>query len=281
MLKINSFFLLICVLFLSSGLAGFAQVTSLPPAEAGAKEKLSTSPRHGEWVIVPVGGKDKVEVWVVYPERKEKAPVVIVIHEILGLSDWIRAVTDQLAAEGFIALAPDFLSGKGPEGKGSSAINPDTVRTLIRDLQSNEIVSRLNAVAKYASSLPASSGKFGTVGFCWGGGISFDYATEQPDLDAAVVYYGTSPAKEKLSRINAPVLGLYGGDDARVNATIPDADTEMKRLKKSYTYQIFEGAGHAFLRMQEGREGANLRATQQAWPLMVQALKNALNAPPK
>jgi carboxymethylenebutenolidase len=172
-------------------------------------------------------------------------------------------VADQLAAEGCIAVAPDFLSGKAPDGKGSPSVAPDAARQLIGGLKQAEIISRLNAVAG---------------GYCCGGGISFQYATEQHDLAAAIVYYGVSPAAAALGRIRAPVLGLYGGDDARVNATVVPAQEEMKRLGKRFEVETYEKAGHAFLRQQDGREGANLRATQKAWPRMVEFLRQAMPA---
>jgi carboxymethylenebutenolidase len=255
---------------------GAAIAAGLPPGETEAKSRLLESPRHGEWARVDAGGGDMVDLWVVYPERKDRAPVVLVIHEIFGLTDWIRSVADQLAADGFIAVAPDFLSGKGPGGKGSGSVDVDTARSLVRELDGGEIVRRLDAAARYATSLPAAEKRFATVGFCWGGAVSFAYATRQPELYAAVVYYGTSPAAETLAGIKAPVLGLYGGDDNRVNATIPDAEREMKRLGKRFGSEIYEGAGHGFLRAQDGREGANLRAAQKAWPRTVEFLKKAL-----
>ena len=263
------------ILLLAGAAAVSAQAAGLPPTEAGAKERLLSSPRHGEWVHVAVPGGDKVDAWVVYPERADKAPVVMVIHEIFGLSDWVRAVADQLAAEGFIAIAPDLLTGKAPGGKGSSAVDPDTARQLISQLQGPEIARRLNAVAAYASGLPAATGQYAVVGYCWGGGISFSYATEQPALKAAVVFYGVAPATQSLARITAPVLGLYGGSDARVDATIPPAAAEMKRLGKRFDYELFDGAGHAFLRLQDGQGGANLKAAQKAWPRMVEFLRQS------
>jgi carboxymethylenebutenolidase len=268
-------FLVLLLLAAAAGLAS-AQI-ALPPLEKDAKARLESSPRHGEWVTVEAPAGDKIDTWIVYPERKDRAPVVLVIHEIFGLTDWARSVADQLAAEGFIAVAPDFLSGKGPEGKGSSSLAPDAARQLNSALQPAEVVSRLNAVAAWATKLPAATVRFGVVGYCWGGGISFLYATEQPDLGAAVVYYGVSPATPALARVRAPVLGLYGGDDARVNATVPAAQEEMKRLAKRYEVEIYDGAGHAFLRQQDAREGANLRAAQRAWPRTVQFLKAALS----
>lgn len=242
---------------------------SLPPSEEGSRAALDKSPRHGEYVQIKVPGTDvSLNTWVVYPERKEKAPVVIVIHEIYGLADWIRAVADQLAEDGFIAVAPDLISGKGPGGGGTGSVaTRDEVTKLVRALTPEEVVVRLNAVRDYAIKLPAANGRTAAIGFCWGGGTSFMYATAQPALNAAVVYYGTSPSDAAaFAKIKAPVLGLYGGDDARVNTTIAPAEAEMKKLGKTYEYHMYDGAGHGFLRAQEDRNGANMKASQQAWP---------------
>jgi carboxymethylenebutenolidase len=241
----------------------------LPPGAEGAVEALKRSSRHQEWVDIAVAGGTPLKTFVVYPERKEKAGVVIVIHEIFGLSDWIRGVADQLAEDGFIAIAPDLLSGKGPNGGGTAELG-EKVTQVIRTLTPDEVVAKLNAVREYGMKLPASNGKTGVVGYCWGGSASFGYAVAQPALNAAVVYYGPSPANTApYANIKAPVLGLYGGNDARVNATIPTAEEMMKKEGKSYEAHTFEGAGHGFLRQQSGAEGANLRATEKAWPLTV------------
>lgn len=258
-------------------LSGIASAQALPPAEAEAASRLLASPRHGEWVRFDAGGRDEVEAWIAYPERKDKAPVVIVVHEIFGLSDWARAVADQYAAEGFIAIVPDFLSGKAPDGiGGSAALGPEGARGAIARLDPAEIMKRLEGAAAFGTSLPSAAKSFGVVGFCWGGGVSFAWATQQPRLGAAVVYYGTSPAAAALASIKAPVLGLYGGADARVNATIPAAKAEMERLGKRYETEIYEGAGHAFLRQQAGQEGANLAAARAAWPRSLRFLREAL-----
>ncbi|HSE64276.1 MAG TPA: dienelactone hydrolase family protein [Thermoanaerobaculia bacterium] len=251
---------------------------ALPPSEATAKAALDASTRHGEYVDVksPAGGTP-IRTFVVYPERKDKAGVVIVIHEIYGLSDWIRSVADALAREGFIAVAPDLISGLGPGGGGTeSAASRDDVVKLVRGISPEDANARLDAVRAWAIGLPAANGRTATIGFCWGGARSFAYAAAQPALDAAVVYYGTSPETAELAKIRAPVVGLYGGDDARVNATIPAAETEMKRLGKVYEPNVYEGAGHGFLRQQDGKEGANLRATEQAWPRTVAFLRERL-----
>jgi carboxymethylenebutenolidase len=251
---------------------------NLPAAEETAKAALESSPRHGEYVDVknPAGGTP-IRAWIVYPERKDKAGVVIVIHEIFGLSDWIRAVADQLAREGFIAIAPDFVSGHGPGGGGTDSVaSRDDVVKLVRESTPEETVARLNAVRDYAMKLPAANGKVATIGFCWGGGRSFAYAAAQPALNAAVVYYGTSPETPALAGVRAPVLGHYGGDDARVNATIAPAEAELKKLGRSYEPHIYDGAGHGFLRQQTGRDGANAKATAQAWPRTIAFLREHL-----
>lgn len=249
-----------------------------PPPDSLAKARLEKSPRHGEYADVKLEGSSTlIRTWVSYPERKDKAPVVIIIHEIFGLSDWIRSVADQLAADGYIAVAPDLISGMGPGGGGTESVaSRDDVTKLIRGLSADEAIKRLNAVRAYAVKIPAANGKSATVGYCWGGSQSYAYATKQPELNAAIVFYGTSPAAADLANIKAPVLGFYGGDDARVNVTIEPASGEMKKLGKVYEYEVFEGAGHGFLRQQAGRNGANLKATQKAWPRMLEFLKKNL-----
>ena len=250
---------------------------NLPAAEETAKAALDKSPRHGEYVDVKAPDGTPIRTWISYPERKDKAGVVIVIHEIFGLSDWIRGVADQLAREGFIAVAPDLISGHGPGGGGTASVaSRDDVVALVRAVTPEEATARLHAVRAYAMKLPSASGKTATIGFCWGGSRSFAYAVDQPALDAAVVYYGTSPETADLARIKAPVLGLYGGDDARVDATIPPAEAEMKRLGKTYEPHVYDGAGHGFLRAQSGRDGANLKATQQAWSRTIAFLRDRL-----
>ncbi len=254
-------------LVLSTGVAR-AAAPALPPSEDTAKARLEASPRHGELMSVDVAGT-AVKTWVVYPERKDKAPVVIVVHEIFGLTDWIRAVADQLAADGFIAVAPDLLSGKGPGGGGTEAYpSRDDAVKAVSGLSRDEVVARLDAVRTWALALPAASGRSASIGFCWGGGTSFAWALRQPGLNGAVVYYGMSP--EEPMGGTAPILGLYGGNDARVDATIEPAKTV---LGARYDPHVFEGAGHGFLRAQRGQDGANLRATEQAWPLTLAFLR--------
>ena len=240
---------------------------SLPPDAAGARARLAASPRHGEWVMISAGA-DSVRAWVVYPERKDKAPVVVVVHEIFGLSPWVRSIADQLAADGFIAIAPDLLTMKNLPNPTDS-VPGELATAAIRTLEKADVHRYIDATARYAMALPAALPKYGIVGFCWGGGASFDHAVHSPTLGASVVYYGPSPAPGNLASVKAPVLGLYGGTDARIAATIPAADSTMKAMKKTYTHYTYEGAGHGFLRQQSGQSGANLTATQQAWPATI------------
>jgi len=250
-----------------------AQGAGLPASNATAAERLQKSPRHGEWVSVTVGPADSVTAWVVYPERRDKAPVVLVIHDNRGITDWSRSVADQLAADGFIGIAVDLLNMKRGNQNLFSDWPVDSVRAVLGSLTPEAINRSLDAVARYGMALPAALPKYGVVGFCWGGARSFLHATAAPGLGAAVVYYGSPPPADAMAAIKAPVLGLYGGNDARINATIPATDSAMKRLGKTYEYQIFEGAGHGFLSGQEGQNGANLTASQQAWPRTIAFFK--------
>ncbi len=248
--------------------------SNLAPSADTAAAALKNSPRHGEWVDVPMGDV-KIKTWVVYPEVKDKAPVVIVIHEIFGMTDWVRSVADQLAAEGFIAVAPDLLSGMGPDGGGTESLGNNVGKTISK-LTAEDQAKRIDAVRDYALAQPSATDKSATIGFCWGGGASFAYATHQPKLNAAVVYYGTPPKKDDLAKITCPVLGCYGGNDARISATVEPTKSTMAELKKDYTPNIYDGAGHGFLRQQSGQNGANLKATQQAWPTTIEFLKKNL-----
>src|SRR5262245_29960858 len=218
-------------------------------AQEWAKQKLEKSPRHGEWVPIKHDNRT-VQAFVVYPETKQKAPVIIVIHEIFGLSDWARSVADQLAANGYIAIAPDLLSGMGPKGGGTSEFGSvQDAMKAISGLDPDQVTADLNATADYAKKIPAANGKIAVAGFCWGGGQSFRFATNRKDLSAAFVFYGPGP--KDVSAINAPVYGFYGGNDARIDATIPDTTTSMKVAGKTYDPVTYEGAGHGFMRAGE------------------------------
>lgn len=257
--------------------APVASDASLPAGALDVASRLARSPRHGEWAMIRTGPADSVKAWVVYPERATKAPVVVVIHEIFGLSTWVRGVADQLAADGYIAIAPDLLTGKATPAVGSDTLTQQVATAAIRTLASTDVQRQLAAVGQYGMSLPAAEKRYGTVGFCWGGSTSFMHAVMSPaGLGAAVVYYGTSPADSLLPRVTVPVLGLYGGEDARVDATVPPAELAMRNLGKTFEPHTFAGAGHGFLRQQDGQNGANLAAARQAWPLTIDFFRTHL-----
>ncbi|HZS25781.1 MAG TPA: dienelactone hydrolase family protein [Candidatus Angelobacter sp.] len=210
---------------------------------------MEKSPRHSEWVPLKHGNRT-VQAFVVYPEVKHKAPVIIVIHEIFGLTDWARSMADQLAAKGYIAVAPDLLSGMGPKGGGSSefASTQDAVKA-VSALDPDQVTADLNAAADYAKTIPAGNGKIAVAGFCWGGTQSFRFATNRKDLKAAFVFYGQGP--EDVSSITAPVYGFYAGEDSRIGATIPDTKAAMQAAHKKYDPVTYQGAGHGFMRAGE------------------------------
>ena len=214
---------------------------------------------HGEWVYIK-RGRDSVRAYVAYPERKTKAPAVIVIHEIFGLTDWEPKVADRLAKEGFVAILPDLLSSK----HGKSPTDPDAGRKLIGELEPDRITADLDAVYAYVNGLPAvSRDQIGVIGFCWGGGQSFRYATNNPKLRAAVVAYGPAPDTAAMRRIQAPVLGIYGENDERINASLPEVTAAMQSDGKTFISEVYPGTGHGFLK--PGRQGSDGPQVEKAW----------------
>jgi carboxymethylenebutenolidase len=199
-----------------------------------------------------------LDAFIVYPEVSHKAPVVVLIHEIFGLSDWARSMADDIAAMGYIVIAPDLLSGFGPNGGGTSAF-PDqqAVIRAVSGLDPDAVNADLNAAADYAKKLPAANGKLAVTGFCWGGGKSFLYAAERHDLSAAFVFYGPPPPTAGMASITAPVYGFYAGDDARITATVPETRAQMKAAGKKYDPVTYDGAGHGFMRAGEDPENTN------------------------
>ncbi|MGH9903503.1 MAG: dienelactone hydrolase family protein [Pyrinomonadaceae bacterium] len=238
------------------------------PAQDWAKQRLEKSPRHQEWVTVKNGNRT-VHSFLVYPEVKSKALAVVVIHENRGLTDWVRSVADQLAEAGYIAIAPDLLSGMAPNGGRTADFADGTaIGQAFAKLAPEQVTADLNAVADYVRKLPAANGKLAVAGFCWGGRQTFRFATNRPDLKAAFVFYGNGPeTKEEIARINSPVYGFYGGNDARVNATIPKSAELMKETGKKYEPVTYEGAGHGFMRAGEepAATEANKKARDEAW----------------
>ncbi|HEV8658012.1 MAG TPA: dienelactone hydrolase family protein [Thermoanaerobaculia bacterium] len=244
-----------------------------------AKQSLAKSPRHHEWVNVKSGDRT-VSAFVVYPEVKTKATAVVVIHEIFGMTEWVQMLADELAEAGYIAIAPDLLSGMG-------VTDPNAVGKAIRDLPPDQITADLNAVADYVAKLPAANGKVAVAGFCWGGTQSFRFATNRPSLAAAFVFYGSGPeSPDAIAAIKAPVYGFYAGNDARIGATVPKTQELMKAAGKTYDIVTYEGAGHGFMRAgdapppaadaeQKVRDAyaANKKARDEAWKRWKDLLK--------
>jgi len=256
----------------------FTPLTSACHAQDWAKTRLEQSPRHREYVSVKRDGRD-IQTYVVYPEMKGKAPVVVLIHEIFGLTDWMKLEADEVAAKGYIVVAPDLLSGSGPNGGGSDALyaspgGQDAVIKGVMGLDSTQVNLDLDAVTNYGKNLSAASGKVIVGGFCWGGSASFEFATHRPDLSAALVFYGTPPKTAELTKIHAPIYGFYAENDARVSSTISAATTEMKAAGKTYEPVTYAGAGHGFMRAGQAPDAsdANKKAYDEGSVRMFQIL---------
>jgi carboxymethylenebutenolidase len=228
---------------------------------------------HGEWVYVKKRGQtDSVRAYIAYPERKDRAAAVVVIHEIYGLTDWEPTVADRLAKSGYVAIVPDLLSTK----YGRSPANADSGRTLVGQLEPSRITADLDAVVAYLNGLSAvRGGDIGVMGFCWGGGQTFRYATNNPKLRAAVICYGPPPESGALARIQTPLLGVYGENDARINTTLPNIADRLKGMGKSFTYRIYPGTGHGFLK--PGRQGSDGPQADKAWGDILAFLKGKLD----
>jgi carboxymethylenebutenolidase len=243
-------------------------------AQDWAKARLDTSPRHREYVTLQHGDR-KLQAYVAYPEVKGKASVVVMIHEIFGLSDWAKEMADELAGEGFIVVAPDLLSGFGPGGGGSSEFtSQDAVMKAVSGLDPAVVLADLDAAADYGKKLPAANGKIAVAGFCWGGGKSFAFAAHRKDLSAAFVFYGPGPAD--VSTITAPVYGFYAGNDSRIGATVPATIDAMKAAGKTFEPVTYDGAGHGFMRAGEDPGNTvpgNKTAREQGFVRLVKLLK--------
>lgn len=239
------------------------------------KDELEKSPRHGEWVKITAADKHELNAFIVFPEVKEPATAIIVIHEIFGLTDWIRLVADRLAADGFVAICPDLLSGMGPEGGGTESFDSgDDVRRAIRGLAPERVTTDLDAVLKYVRDLPSTNDKVAISGFCWGGKQTFRYAVHSDEIAGAFVFYGSAPPIEDIPKISAPVYGFYGESDNRINATIDGTKAAADAAKVTYQPIIYKGVGHAFLRrgMAENANEAQKKATKEAWERWVKLL---------
>ena len=249
-------------------------------AQDWARARLDASPRHHEYVTLKHDNRS-LQAFVVYPEVKNKATVIVLIHEIFGLSDWAKEMADELAGQGFIVVAPDLLSGMGPNGGGSSAFpDRDSTTKAVSGLDASQVNADLDAAADYGKKIPAANGKIVTVGFCWGGGKSFAFATHRKDLSAAFVFYGPGPAD--VSSITAPVYGFYAGNDARIGATVPATTEAMKAAGKKYEPVTYDGAGHGFMRAGEDptdTNPANKTAREQGFSRLVKLMNGIGGAP--
>ncbi len=257
------------------GVAVFMMAASIClHAQDWAKARLEASPRHREYVAIKHDNRT-VQTLVVYPEVSAKAPVVILIHEIFGLSDWAKEMADELAGEGFIVIAPDLISGSGPKGGGSDELTSQDDRVkAVSALDAAQVTADLDAVADYGKHLPAANGTLAVVGFCWGGGKSFAFAAHRHDLAAAFVFYGPGPAD--VSSITAPVYGFYAGNDARIGATVPGTVEAMKAAGKTFEPVTYDGAGHGFMRAGEDPTNTvpgNKTAREQGYARLVKLLK--------
>ncbi|MFN8654100.1 MAG: dienelactone hydrolase family protein [Gemmatimonadales bacterium] len=240
------------------------------PMKAGAMGRDSVT-THGEWVKFANAAGDSVRAYVAYPERKDKAPAVIVIHEIFGLTDWEPTVADKLAGQGYVAVVPDLLSSRF----GMSPASGDSGRKLVAQLSPDGVNADLDAAYAYLNTLPAvKKDHIGTIGFCWGGARSFRYATANPKLKAAVICYGSAPDSALMPNIKAKLLGVYGEEDARINAALPDVTRQLKQAKVKSSYDIYPGTGHGFLK--PGRKGSDGPAVEQAWARILEFYKKSL-----
>ena len=279
--------------------------TGLPPSANAAAGRVAASPRHGEWVKFPVGQgtSDSLMAWIVYPSTQGKAPVVVVVHEIFGLQTWVRGVADQVAADGFIAIAPDFLT-RVRGGASTVELSGDSARKIIAGVDAAERNRIIAAAASYAMTQPSAEQRYAVIGYCWGGGTTFMHAVNGgvKGFSGGVSFYGTSyltqgmpatattaavPATinpDSLSKIKVPIMLLNGSKDARIGAAMPALDSTMKAMRKDYTGMNYEGAVHGFLRAQDdpkqtrdpAEEAANLAATKDAWPRTIAFLKKHL-----
>ena len=237
-------------------------------AQDFALEQLENSPRHHEWVEVKSGDRN-VHCFVAYPETSENTLAVIVIHENRGLTDWVRSFADQMAAAGYLAIAPDLLSDFAPDkAQTSSFESSDAARDAIYQLDPDQVTQDLQVVQEYIANVPASNGKTVVMGFCWGGSQTFRFATNDDEIAAALVFYGSAPEQaSEIAKISAPVYGFYGENDQRINAGIPATEKMMQEAGKTYEYEIYPGAGHAYMRQGDDPQGSaeSKKATADSW----------------
>ena len=267
---------------------------ALPPSNNAAAARLAASPRHAEWVKLAwePGSPDSLMAWIVYPSTANaRTPVVVVVHEIFGLSTWVRGVADQVAADGFIAIAPDLVS-RARGGPSTTELSGDSARKLIVNVNTTERNKGIVAAARYAMSQPSAAPRYAVIGYCWGGSTVWAHAVNggTTGYSGGVAFYGTPymdgkvPNADSLAKITKPVMLLSGSVDQRIGAAMPAIDSTMKALGKSYVGINYPGAIHGFLRAQndpkaqrdEAEEQANLAETKDAWPRTLEFLRRNL-----
>lgn len=245
-------------------------------AQDYAQKQLSESPRHHEWIQLDCGDRE-LNCFVAYPETSEKSTVVIAIHENRGLTDWVRSFADQLAAKGFIVVAPDLLSDFNMNLRSTRDFDSsDEARRGIYALTDEQVQNDLNVTQAFAENIPSGNGKTVVAGFCWGGAQSFRMATYNDDIEAAMVFYGSTPEKDKIEQISVPVYGFYAGDDLRINSQIPETEEWMKKAGNVYDYVVYPGAGHAYMRQGESPDASedNKAARDESWERLVNILND-------
>jgi carboxymethylenebutenolidase len=242
------------ILLLGAG-GGWLLASRAPMADPGAAEPTT----HGEWVSYPNADGQTVRAYVAYPERQGKAPAIIVIHEIFGMTDWEPTVADDYASKGYVAIVPDLLSSRF----GSTGDVADSARRLVSELSRESVVRDLDATYAYVNAQPATEpDNTGVIGFCWGGGSVWTYASHNPKLKAAVVCYGPLADTTMLRTVTAPVLGVYGENDGRVTNSLPTIARMMQAMGKSFVADSYPGTGHGFLK--PGRKGSDTPAAERA-----------------
>jgi carboxymethylenebutenolidase len=250
--------------------AAHALLPILENSYAKAEVVPKDDPRLQTDNITYPGATGDVRAHFARPKGDEKLPGVVVIHENRGLNPHIEDVTRRFALEGFLAIGPDALSPLGGTPK-----DPDKARELIGKLDSQSTIQNYLAAVRYLKTHPASTGKVGVIGFCWGGGMANQVAVNSPDLSAAVPYYGRQPAAEDVSKIKASLLLHYAGDDERINKGIPAFEAALKKASVDYKIYMYEGAKHAF-NNDTNAARYNKEAAQLAWQRTIAFLKEKL-----
>jgi carboxymethylenebutenolidase len=274
------------------GADGFGGMTSkrpdLPANFLMAAKTVAQSPRKASWIDIPMSTGTKLHTWIAYPQNVTRASVVLVFQPGPGMdmgeppikgggANWLRAIADQLASEGFIAVLPDLTSGLGPNGGNFDSFEfPDDSARAINRISHAEVLDRIRVARDYAMKLPMANGKLGATGFCMGGGLAWEAAAEIEGVNASVVFYGTPPTEPVMARIKAPVAAFFGANDLGLAPRVAPATADMKRLGKSFTVEVYPDATHVFLYRQD--LGKNMAATADAWPKAMAFFKQYLVA---